>query len=286
VCRADGRWIDIEASISLVRDPDGQPRHFICVMTDITDRRTAERSRDQAAADLADRNDRLEAANQLKLDIIGVLGHGINNPLTTIRGHAEVLAGSWAGLDDERRGRALEAIARQSDRLDTIVRKVISMVMIDSGTVVTDRARLSLRGVVDRALAVAGAKDTPVRGDDVAVLANAEHLRDILINLLTNAAEHGGGVAAVRIESSGDRAVVRVEDDGPGVGPDVRPYLFERLAGASRDFAAEQGTGFGLSVARGLARACHGDLRYEPRPGGGAAFVLELERVQTASADG
>ncbi|WP_433789252.1 PAS domain S-box protein [Actinoplanes sp. CA-252034] len=101
---ADGHRVDVEATVSLVRDDTGRPKHLIGVVTDISGRRAAERARDNAAAALAERNTELEAANQLKLDIIGMLGHEIGNPLTTIQGQAEVLADDWTLLDDDRRG--------------------------------------------------------------------------------------------------------------------------------------------------------------------------------------
>jgi PAS domain S-box-containing protein len=126
--RADDRWIDVNATVSLVRDHDGRPRHLIGVIIDSTDQRAAERACDQAADELAERNDQLEAANQLKLDIIQKLGFEIRNPLASIRGYAEILDDDWPGLDEAFRSRAVAAVARQSVRLDDIVREVLAMV--------------------------------------------------------------------------------------------------------------------------------------------------------------
>ena len=70
------------------------------VNTDISARRAAEAARDETAAALAERNTELERANQLKLDLIGMLGHEIGNPLAAIMGYSEVLTDNWADLDD------------------------------------------------------------------------------------------------------------------------------------------------------------------------------------------
>ncbi|GAA1648830.1 PAS domain S-box protein [Actinoplanes couchii] len=273
---ADGHRIDAEATVSLVRDTTGRPKHFIAVVTDVSARRAAERARDDAAAALAGRATELEAANQLKLDIIGMLGHEIGNPLTAIRGHAEVLLDDWPRLTDERRGRAIDAIYRQAGRLDDIVQEVLAMVTIEAGTIHADRQALSVRTEIGRALSLLD-EIVPVLGEDARVVVHPGHLQQILINLLSNAAKYGGGATSIRIDDTGRRIRITVEDHGPGVPDEFRSRLFDRLARADRDARNVAGTGLGLYIVRGLAHANHGEIRYEPRPGGGSRFVLELQ---------
>ena len=76
---------------------------------------------------------------------------------------------------------------------------------------------------------------------------------------------------------AGGGAALGVLDRGPGVPAEHRERLFEKFHRVDDTLTAERtGAGLGLSIARQLARGLGGDLRYEPRPGGGAAFVLEL----------
>jgi PAS domain S-box-containing protein len=274
---AAGHWVDVEATVSLVRDDTARPKHLIGVVTDISGRRAAERARDNAAAALAERNTELEAANQLKLDIIGMLGHEIGNPLTTIQGQAEILADDWAGLSDARRGRAIDAIGRQAARLDAIVREVLAMVTIDAGSIRADRRELSLRSEIDSVLSSVDAEALPVHGSDARVLFAPGHLQQILVNLLSNAAKYGGGATAVRIAARDGWVQVTVEDSGPGVPEQFRDRLFDRLTRADRDATSVKGTGLGLYIVRGLARANHGDVHHEPNPSGGSRFILDLE---------
>jgi PAS domain S-box-containing protein len=275
----DGHWVDVSATISVVRDAAGRVRHLIGMVTDISDRRAAERARDQAGAVLAERNAQLEAANQLKLDIIGMLGHEIGNPLSSIRGYTEVLAEDWVTLSDDHRQRAVDAINRQSLRLDEIVHEVLAMVTIEAGTIDAVRTQVSLREVIGGALATADQERLPVRGADARVLCNPGHIQQILVNLLSNAAKYGGGATGLTISGDGTRVRVRVEDRGPGVPEEFRHRLFQKLARAERDATNVRGTGLGLYIVRGLAQANHGDISHEPNPGGGSVFVLDLERV-------
>jgi PAS domain S-box-containing protein len=271
---ADGHWLDVEATMSLVRDGNGRPKNLIAVVTDISARRAAEQARDQAASALAERNKELEAANRLKLDLIGMLGHEIGNPLSSIRGYAEVLL---EGASAEVQGRAVEAIARQATRLDEIVREVLAMVSIDAGTLSAARQELGLRAEIKRALAAMDLDHLPVGGPDAQVLCHPGHLQQIVVNLLSNAAKYGGGATGVEIHCVGTRVRVAVVDEGPGVPDEFRPHLFERMSRADRDADSVKGTGLGLYIVKGLAHANHGDVHHEPNPGGGSRFVLTLQ---------
>jgi PAS domain S-box-containing protein len=275
---ADGHWVDVSSTVSLVRDEAGRPKTVIAVVTDISARRAAELARDQSAAALSERNAELEAANQLKLDIIGMLGHEIGNPLSAIRGYAEVLTEDDDRLDEDRRRRAIGAIARQAGRLDEIVREVLAMVSIEAGALTAARQELSLRAEVARALTAMDLEDLPVAGGDATVLSHPGHLQQILVNLLSNAAKYGGGATAVRINRGRTgEATVTVEDGGPGVPEEFRTRLFERLTRAERDAASVRGTGLGLYIVRGLAHANQGDVRHEPNPDGGSRFVVTMQ---------
>lgn len=274
---ADGHWVPVEATISMVRDAEGHPKLLVGVITDITARRAAEHARDAATAALEERNTELEAANQLKLDIIGMLGHEIGNPLTSIRGNAEILTDDWQALTDERRARAIDAIARQAGTLDEIVQEVLAMVTIESGKIRADRRSVDLHEEIGRALWATDAVRVPVSGPAARVLCHPGHLQQILVNLLSNARKYGGGATAVRVTTTASHAEVAVEDDGPGVPEEFRDRLFERLARADRDATSVKGTGLGLYIVRGLAQANHGDIRHEPSPSGGSRFIISLE---------
>ncbi|BCY06883.1 PAS domain S-box protein [Actinoplanes sp. L3-i22] len=270
---AEGHWLDAEATISVVRAADSRPKHLIVVATDISARRAAERARDQAAAALSERNLELEAADQLKLDMIGMLGHEISNPLSSILGYSEILAGAMDPADPHTR--QIKIINRQAERLDEIVREVLAMVTLDAGNINAVRKNLSLRTEVARALDATDNRHVEVTGPDAEVLFNPSHLQQIVVNLLSNAAKYAGGASALRIGAGGGRIHLRIEDTGPGVPAEFQPRLFERLARADQTAGTIRGTGLGLYIVRSLARANAADVRYEPNPAGGSVFVVE-----------
>jgi signal transduction histidine kinase len=273
---ADGHWVDAEATVSLVRDSQDRPKHLIVVATDISQRRIAERARDQAAAALAERNTALEVANHLKLDIIGMLGHEISNPLSAILGYTDLLADEFG--EDHSAAGPIAVISRQAQRLDEIVREVLSMVSIDAGDLSAVRGEVRVRSEIAKALESTGNAGVPVTGPDLTVCFNPSHLQQIMVNLLSNAGRYAGGATAIRIvEAGGGRVRLRVEDRGPGVPEEFRPRLFDRLTRAERDSGRVRGTGLGLYIVRALAQANHGEVRHEPNPSGGSVFVLDAE---------
>jgi signal transduction histidine kinase len=116
----------------------------------------------------------------------------------------------------------------------------------------------------------------PVRVDRAAV-------EQVLLNLVDNACKYAAVSTPARIhvalETSGDRAVVRVSDHGPGISRSDRRRLFQPFSKSDREAAnSAPGIGLGLALSRRLARAQGGDLSLDARGDGGAVFVLSLPR--------
>lgn len=278
----DGRWIEADVTLSVVRDAAGDPLHLVCIVQAIGDRKRAERERDDAARALGERNrelvrsnEQLAAANALRLDLMGMLSHEIGTPLTSIIGYAE------AALDVSEPGAEhlppLEAVLRAGWRLAGIRTDVLDMCRVDSGCIVADREAVSLGRAVEQALADEELT-VPVLGDpSLVALVNPVHLQHVLANLLHNAAKYAGGATAVRLGLSGSTVTVAVQDRGPGVGEDFRRQLFERFT--REEGRGSRGTGLGLYIVRGLLEANSATIEHRPRPHGGSSFVIGLQAV-------
>ena len=107
------------------------------------------------------------------------------------------------------------------------------------------------------------------------ITGNEGELSQILVNLLVNGIQAMGerGEIRVRVLNADTRVRIEVEDDGPGVPPEVVPRLFDTFFTTKGE---TEGTGLGLSISQEIARRHRGDLRYVEREGAGAVFVLEL----------
>ena len=113
----------------------------------------------------------------------------------------------------------------------------------------------------------------------IVVAADEERVRQILINLVTNAVKftHGGGWVAISCETVGDRVRIRVHDNGRGIPADKLETVFDPFMQLGRTLnRPEAGVGLGLAISRDLARGMGGDVTVESTPGQGSIFTLEL----------
>ncbi|GAA0459114.1 serine/threonine protein kinase [Actinoplanes capillaceus] len=227
-------------------------------------------------AEIADRNRELEAANQLKADLIGMLGHEINNPLATILGSLDlVLAGDPLPPSADRLLARQQGAAR---RLAGIVEEVLALVSIDAGRLTATPRPVRVADHIEAALGAAATTAVTVScPPDLVAAVQPGHLDQILTNLISNADKYGGGVEAIDVHGSdGGPVTIDVADRGPGVPPDFRDRLFDRFARAENTAGKVAGTGLGLYIVRELARANGGDIRYRHSPARGSTFVVSL----------
>jgi len=202
------------------------------------------------------------------------VAHEIRNPIAAMRLKVDNALAAPPG----REAGALTAIGTQIDRLEGLVQSLLSLVqpLQLAPRAVDLPAWLQERLDAVRPAAEARGVRLALRGDVPSqAVFDPVHAARAIDNLLDNAVRHapGGGeaVLCVQVDAARARCVLTVEDDGPGVPEDLRAQLFEPFATGRTD-----GNGLGLALAREVALAHGGELRYAPREGGGARFILEL----------
>ena len=222
-----------------------------------------------------------------KTSFVANVSHELKTPLTTIRLYAELLEQGRV-RDDVQRAGFLRTISAETQRLARLVNNVLDFSKLEQGKKLYARVPLELGAELAALLdthaprvAEAGLRlerelpDTPVW-----LTTDRDAFAQIVLNLVENACKYaaaGGEVTVTLGERTGGGAAVRVLDRGPGVPAEQREKIFDQFYRADTALTAEKtGAGLGLSIARQLARGLGGDVRHEPRAGGGAAFVLEL----------
>ncbi|MFN8579448.1 MAG: ATP-binding protein [Gemmatimonadaceae bacterium] len=244
----------------------------------------AERARLVATAERAEAERRLEA---LRSALLTAVSHDLRTPLTTIKGIANEIARG----NDASRATIIEA---EADRLDALVGALLDLSRIYAGAVrpvpavntVDDLLGAALRGATG---AVRGRKveiDLPPGVLLVGLFDFSQTLR-ILINLIDNAAKYSPPASPIEIRGrqAGSHLIIDVMDHGPGIPEAERDRIFEpfyRPPGVPPDI---RGHGLGLSIARGLAEAQGGTLRYAARQDGGSIFSLELNAADASGSE-
>jgi signal transduction histidine kinase len=249
-----------------------------------------------AAAEAAQRV--AEAANRAKSEFLSTMSHELRTPLNAIGGYTELLSMGLRGPVTEAQRQDLERLRRANQHLVGLVADVLSFARVEAGQVEFRVEPVELAPLVADIEALIGpplaAKDLTFDHDGCAcdspdrphvVRADAEKVRQILLNLLTNAVKFTGtgGRIALRCEDDAAAAVVRVRvaDTGRGIPPDQVERVFEPFVQVDRHrtHESQQGVGLGLAISRDLARGMGGDLTAESAPGVGSTFTLTLPRA-------
>jgi two-component system, OmpR family, sensor histidine kinase MtrB len=216
---------------------------------------------------------------------IAVASHELRNPIAGIVGAAETLDHGWDRLGDYDRHQLVALLVRQSRRLSRLVDELLELSRLEAGAVVVAAEPVDVAAQAYAAAEEAGVGDVVIScPSETTVMADPDHLRRILVNLLANADRHGARPVTVESEPVGPRVEVRVIDAGPGVPADFVPRLFDRFSRAAPgrgDRTSPQGAGLGLAIVEGLARLGGGEAFYRPGPGpggggGGSVFGVRL----------
>jgi signal transduction histidine kinase len=269
--QTDGEAIVVGVSTSLLRDKLGQPLGLVLVLSDLREV-AALRSRLVTSG-------RLAAVGELAAGV----AHEINNPIAFVRANLGALEDLFEKLDElppalMNEGRELiEESLDGVDRVTAIVRDVRGFAHQGS-----DQSEpVDLNAVLDSVLRVAtpqlrrGGRIERAYAPLPPVIGSPQELQQVFLNLVVNAAQAIGERGRIRIEtqSEGPWVVASVEDDGPGIAPDVIDRIFDPFFTTK---PVGEGCGLGLGIAYQLVRKHDGDLQVRSRPGEGTRFSVRL----------
>jgi signal transduction histidine kinase len=223
-------------------------------------------------------------------DLVASVSHELRTPLTGIQGYADILTESWEVLSEEERVEMLGTINSQAQQLGVIVKDLIDVARDRLQNVDLARTEYNAADLVNETVATLGS-GTGIRveneDDDVAVWAEPYRVRQVLINLITNAQRYGRSEIMVISRPAGDFISFSVHDNGDGVPAKHRSDIWERFErGAHNQDNSKQGSGIGLSVARDLVTAHGGEITYrESELLGGACFEFTIPAHGTEPVD-
>ena len=231
---------------------------------------------------------------RLRTEFVSGVSHELRTPLAQIRWFAELLHLGKLRSDDERE-RSAGIIDQEARRLTYLVENVLNFSRAEKGTnrVSAEPAEIDreIQESLDLFAPLARARNMTIRtslGINGIVSFDRNALRQIMLNLLDNAAKYGPSGQTITVGSQivGDRARIWVEDEGPGIPREDRVRVWEPYVRLNRDAESSTGgSGIGLSVVRELVLLHGGRTRAESAPGGGARVVIELPLTQPEPPD-
>lgn len=224
----------------------------------------------------------LRRLSALRADFVSLVSHELRSPMAAVIGSARTLQQRWRELRPEQHEAFLAVIADETTRLSALVGDVLDTSRIEAGTFGYVFSDVDLAEVLRDSVAAAeiGQEEVSLAADLPAALprvrGDAERLRQLVDNLISNAIKYSDAGGEVRVEAQADdgHVIVRVRDNGPGISRDHHEQIFEKFGRAAG--SAKPGTGLGLFLSRSFAEAHGGTLNVDSALGAGATFTLTL----------
>jgi len=229
---------------------------------------------------------RLDRTLALQNEFIGNAAHQLRTPLAALQAKID-----YADRKHRRGDDTLAELRPSVERCIRLVNQLLAMAQVDaaqSHTLTTTRldlvteARDLVADMIDRALARNIDLGVETTGEPLFAITNPTLLTELLRNLVDNALRYAppGGRVTVRLEDAGDRVMIFVSDNGPGIAKSERGRIFERFYRG--DGASETGSGLGLSIARRCAMVIGAELNLVPAEEG-TCFRVTLPRQVSAA---
>ena len=236
---------------------------------------------------------RLRELDRMKTVFLGSVSHELRTTVTAIAGFASLLAAQSPNANPERRGDYVERISRNAASLGVLVEDLLDFSRIERASLSVSPQPVNLSDIIPNLGAQVSSllEDHEVSYDiepNVIAIADPIAVERIMSNLLSNVAKYTPArtQAKVTVRYEGDRAVIYVDDSGPGIPVAERDRIFElfyRVDGPST--RAARGIGIGLALVAQLVSLLNGTVVADQAPGGGARFRVEFPASDTDPAE-
>ena len=226
-------------------------------------------------------NEDVGAANQTLKDFVAVAAHDLRGPVSAILGFAQTILLRWDTLPDDQKREFLGIVEGRARYMTRMLDSLLTVSKIESGAVDVQRETLVVATAIRDALQdVERASEATIScPPDLKVAADPDHFQRILVNYVTNAFKYGEPPVLIEARDDGRHVEIMVSDHGEGVPASFASRLFHKFARAGGDHTQEAGSGLGLSIVQGLARANHGEAWYAPNQPKGSRFAVRLPKA-------
>jgi signal transduction histidine kinase/CheY-like chemotaxis protein len=271
------RWI---ASRSLpVRDEHGRTRMRLGVNWDITEAHEAAAARHERELVLRE--------SQAKSELLARMSHELRTPMNAVLGFTRLLMADDAqgGAADATRQARLEHIHSAGEHLLTLINNVLELSRLDGPARDVVLQPVHVATVVEQTLplveglAVQHGVTIVARPGPLHVRADATRLKQVLVNLLTNAIKYNrpGGSVRLEVSHNAGQVLIRVSDDGVGMTSEQQQHAFEPFNRAGAERAGIEGTGIGLTIVKALVEGMGGRIGVRSKRGAGSVFEVRLD---------
>jgi len=280
-------WILCRGTV-VARDHADNPIRMIGIHSDISTRKKIE-------SQLINASEEATRANRAKSDFLSSMSHELRTPMNAIIGFGQMLEYD-AALNVDQQDNVHE-ILKGARHLLKLINEILDLSRIESGHIDLSLERVDIHNLVDecRQLLQPLANERQIAfhesrlGDGLGVRADRVRLKQVLLNLISNAIKYNrlaGEVRVSAIENGADQLRINITDTGVGIPEDRMTELFKPFSRLGMDQTDIEGTGVGLSITRRLVELMGGRIGVDSEVDVGSTFWIELPREDIVAADG
>jgi signal transduction histidine kinase/ActR/RegA family two-component response regulator len=283
--RKDGSRFPAVVSVTALRDGSNGIIGYLLIGTDNTARKQVDTERKRLEQVLQEKNVELERANLAKSDFLSSMSHELRSPLNAILGFAQLMESDAAIVTPAQKA-SIDQILLAGWYLLELITGILDLAQIESGKLSLSLEQVSLPEIMVECQAMIEPQCL-TRGIRMSfcqfelpchVHADRTRLKQVIINLLSNALKYNRASGSVTLEciTNTERVRISVRDTGAGLPPDKLAQLFEPFNRLGQETGAEEGTGIGLVVSKRLVELMGGAIGVESTVGVGSVFWIEL----------
>ncbi len=277
--RPDGQWRWLASRSIPIRDSEGRIVRQTGVNWDVTEAKTNELERHERVA--------AQRENQAKSQFLARISHELRTPLNAVLGFSQLMINDPERVSPEHR-RNVEHIHGAGEHLLSLINDVLDLSSLQSGELKMALGAVALARTVAETLplllAQARARGVSVHVDDLdfVVWADITRVRQIVINLVSNAIKYNreGGHVHISARLDGARVLLSVRDTGRGIHADQIRHLFEPFNRLGIEREGIEGTGIGLAVVKAVVERMGGQVSARSELGVGSEFTVTLESAR------
>lgn len=270
--KKDGSLIDVDISLSVLKDSDGNTTGSIGVIRDITERKQAE--------------EKLRETMELKSQFISTVSHELRTPLAAMKEGLGIVLDQVVGEINEKQKKFLDIAKRNADRLGALINDVLDFQKLSAGKMNLDMQDNDIAQIVSEVhetmTLYAKKHDVDLVTELPENLPTAKFDRgkitQVMTNLISNAIKFtpAQGMASVNVRHQNEELVISVHDTGMGIPKEALPKIFERFYRVHRPNKQIQGTGLGLAIVHKIVIMHGGRIDVESEVDQGTTFTVFL----------
>lgn len=239
-------------------------------------------------ADLLNAKEEAEKANQTKSEFLPSMSHELRTPLTAVLGFGELLQMDPKSALSPHQKEWVNAIRESGEHLLDLVDQILDLAKIEAGEVTLTMEPLKLSEVLGEIEPTVHAlveseqlKLSFVNDINVAILADKIRLKQIMLNLISNAVKYNAPNGTVEVFSETRDGIVRinVRDTGRGIPTELHKNIFKPFYRVETDKFMIKGTGIGLSITKTLTEMMNGEIGFDSTVGKGSTFWIEFPEL-------